>query len=83
MRLYSKQWHIYACICICVCMCALCIIELCWVRASEVFRTALWMRHYGSKSLKRTFLWSNSPIVEELNLGKLSKARVCQRGPHK
>lgn len=39
-----------------------------------VFRQAVWMRQYGSKSLKRTFLWSNCPEVKLLDRGPITKA---------
>ena len=32
------------------------------------------MRQYGSKSLKRTFLWSNCPEVKLLDRGPITKA---------
>lgn len=31
------------------------------------------MRHYGADSCKHTYLWSNSPEIRQLSLGKLSK----------
>ena len=43
----------------------------------EVFRQAVWMRHWGADSSKPTLLWSNSVSVAELSLGKLTKDRVA------
>lgn len=38
---------------------------------SEVFESCWWMRHYGGESPKRHVMFSNSPWVVELSLGRL------------
>lgn len=43
---------------------------------AEVYRVRVYMRHWGAKSCKPTFLWSNSKVIHELNMGKLT-AETC------
>ena len=37
------------------------------------YRQALWMKLYGHMCLKRTLLWSTSPAMQHLDLGKIRK----------
>ena len=53
--------------CVCVCVCGYVLIFF------EVFRTNIYMRHYGSLSWKPTCLWSNSWHIQKLDLGPLTK----------
>ena len=38
------------------------------------YRQGVWMKHFGTASMKRTYLWSNCAEVHNLDLGPLSKA---------
>ncbi len=40
---------------------------------AQVYRCNFWMCFFGSKSPKRTALWSNSKLIKKFWLGKLSK----------
>jgi hypothetical protein len=40
--------------------------------AVQVYRTAFWMRKYGSVSFKRTHIWSTSEASHLLDLGALT-----------
>ena len=40
----------------------------------QVFKVSFWMWHHGSKSAKRTVLWSPSPVIAKFWTGKLNKA---------
>ena len=45
----------------------------CLLKVYKVWRQAVWLRLYGHTSCKRTYLWSNSAIIRELDLGKITK----------
>lgn len=40
---------------------------------SQVFRCSFWMGLLGSKTPKRTLIWSNDPFIRALDLGKMAK----------
>lgn len=39
---------------------------------SETYKIAFWMRKYGAMSFKRTWIWSCSKRIQELDLGPLT-----------
>jgi hypothetical protein len=53
-------------------------LHLSGVLSFKVWRQRVWMRQYGSSSLKPTNLWCNSIHVKDLFLGKLTQDRVGQ-----
>ena len=53
-------------------------LHLSGVLSFKVWRQRVWMRQYGSSSLKPTNLWCNSEHVKDLSLGKLTQDRVGQ-----
>ena len=40
---------------------------------TKTYKIAFWMRKYSSLSWKRTWCWSNSPLISALDLGALTK----------
>ena len=44
----------------------------------EVYKQAFWMKKYGHKTLKRTWLWSTSEAVKLFDLGKCGPGEVCE-----
>lgn len=40
-----------------------------------LYRQALWMKLYGHACLKRTLLWSTSPMISMMDLGKIQKKK--------
>ena len=40
-----------------------------------LYRQALWMKLYGHACLKRTLLWSTSPLISMMDLGKIQKQK--------
>ena len=40
-----------------------------------MYKQALWMKHYGHMCLKRTLLWSTSPVIGRLDLGPIQKSK--------
>lgn len=48
---------------------------------AKVFRQKIWMKHYGVQSCKRTCLWSNSGLIQELDLGPLTKEQRTNAVP--
>lgn len=50
-------------------------LHLSGILSFKVWRQRVWMRHYGSNSLKPTNLWCNSVHVKDLSLGKLTQDR--------
>ena len=38
---------------------------------TKIYRTNFWMKKHGSKTMKRTSVWSNSVVVSKLDLGKV------------
>lgn len=45
------------------------------IATSGMYRQALWMKHFGHLCLKRTLLWSTSPVIRYLNLGPIRKGQ--------
>ena len=39
------------------------------------YRQAMWMKLWGHWCLKRTLLWSTSPLIRSLDLGKIEKGK--------
>ena len=45
---------------------------------NEVYKVAFWMRKHKAMTWKRTWVWSTSPSIAELDLGPmLPHERVC------
>ena len=40
-----------------------------------IYRQALWMKLHGHMCLKRTLLWSTSPAIRILDLGRVQKSK--------
>lgn len=43
-----------------------------WLCAAEMYKTAFWMRKHLSFTWKRTWYWSTSPSIKNLDLGPMT-----------
>ena len=46
-----------------------------WFPARKVYRKSFWMKHWGSRTPKRTVMWSSSKNVCWFRTGKLKKGK--------